>query len=84
MTDRDYVDIVTMLRSPDRFEPHTCNAAADEIESLRAELRRVSAVAEEPENLNMQVDALRRRVRELTDRNARLQSQVQESEVREI
>ena len=58
--------------------------AADEIESLRAELRRVSAVAEEPENLNMQVDALRRRVRELTDRNARLQSQVQESEVREI
>ena len=58
--------------------------AADEIESLRAELRRVSAVAEEPENLNMQVDALRRRVRELTERNARLQSQVQESEVREI
>ena len=58
--------------------------AADEIESLRAELRRVSAVADEPENLNMQVDALRRRVRELTDRNARLQSQVQESEVREI
>ena len=58
--------------------------AADEIESLRAELRRVSAVAEEPENLNMQVDALRRRVRELTDRNARLQSKVQESEVREI
>ena len=58
--------------------------AADEIESLRAELRRVSAVADEPDNLNMQVDALRRRVRELTDRNARLQSQVQESEVREI
>ena len=58
--------------------------AADEIESLRAELRRVSAVAEEPENLNMQVDALRRRVRELTERNARLQSQIQESEVREI
>ena len=58
--------------------------AADEIESLRAELRRASAAAEEPENLNMQVDALRRRVRELTDRNARLQSQVQESEVREI
>lgn len=58
--------------------------AADEIESLRAELRRVSAAAEEPENLNMQVDSLRRRVRELTDRNARLQSQVQESEVREI
>ena len=58
--------------------------AADEIESLRAELRRVRVAAEEPENLNMQVDALRRRVRELTDRNARLQSQVQESEVREI
>lgn len=37
MTDRDYVDIVTMLRSPDRFEPYTCNAAADEIERLRAE-----------------------------------------------
>ena len=58
--------------------------AADEIESLRAELRRVSAVADEPENLNMQVDALRRRVRELTERNTRLQSQIQESEVREI
>lgn len=58
--------------------------AADEIESLRAELRRVSAAAAEPENLNMQVDALRRRVRELTERNTRLQSQIQESEVREI
>ena len=32
-------DIVTLLRSPDRFEPHTCNAAADEIERLREELR---------------------------------------------
>lgn len=58
--------------------------AADEIESLRAELRRTSAATEEPENLNMQVDALRRRVRELTERNARLQSAIQESEVREI
>lgn len=38
MTDPDIVDIVTLLRSPDRFEPHTCNAAADEIERLRAEL----------------------------------------------
>jgi hypothetical protein len=37
MTDRDYVDIVTMLRSPDRFEPYTCNAAADEIERLRGD-----------------------------------------------
>jgi hypothetical protein len=37
MTDPDIVDIVTMLRSPDRFEPHMCNAAADEIERLRAE-----------------------------------------------
>lgn len=37
MTDPDIVDIVTLLRSPDRFEPHTCNAAADEIEQLRAE-----------------------------------------------
>lgn len=64
--------------------PDVLRAAADEIESLRAELRRASAAAEEPENLNMQVDALRRRVRELTDRNARLQSQIQESEVREI
>lgn len=35
MTDQDFVDIVTLLRSPDRFEPHTCNAAADEIERLR-------------------------------------------------
>jgi hypothetical protein len=31
----DFVDIVTLLRSPDRFEPYTCNAAADEIERLR-------------------------------------------------
>ena len=39
MSDPDIVDIVTMLRSPDRFEPYTCNAAADEIERLREELR---------------------------------------------
>lgn len=38
MTDQDFVDIVTLLRSPDRFEPHTCNAAADEIERLRRRL----------------------------------------------
>ena len=38
MTDKDFVDIVTLLRSPDRFEPYTCNAAADEIERLREEL----------------------------------------------
>lgn len=35
-------DIVTLLRSPDRFEPYTCNAAADEIERLRRELGQVS------------------------------------------
>lgn len=35
--DHDIVDIVTLLRSPDRFEPYTCNAAADEIERLRKE-----------------------------------------------
>ena len=29
--------IVTMLRSPARLEPHTCNEAADEIERLRKE-----------------------------------------------
>jgi hypothetical protein len=29
--------IVTMLRSPARLEPHTCNEAADEIERLRQE-----------------------------------------------
>jgi hypothetical protein len=29
--------IITMLRSPARLEPHTCNEAADEIERLRAE-----------------------------------------------
>jgi hypothetical protein len=38
VTDKDFVDIVTLLRSPDRFEPYTCNAAADEIERLREEL----------------------------------------------
>jgi hypothetical protein len=37
VTDKDFVDIVTLLRSPDRFEPYTCNAAADEIERLRDE-----------------------------------------------
>jgi hypothetical protein len=37
VTDKDFVDIVTLLRSPDRFEPYTCNAAADEIERLTAE-----------------------------------------------
>lgn len=84
-------DIVTRLRKfardfsfTDTHSDFSLTEAADEIESLRAELRRVSAVAAEPENLNMQVDALRRRVRELTERNARLQSQIQESEVREI
>lgn len=88
MTDIDHAAILRQHADTRRrghsVNPEVLRAAADEIESLRAELRRVSAVADEPENLNMQVDALRRRVRELTDRNARLQSQVQESEVREI
>ena len=88
MTDIDHAAILRQHADTRRrghsVNPEVLRAAADEIESLRAELRRVSVAAEEPENLNMQVDALRRRVRELTDRNARLQSQVQESEVREI
>ena len=29
--------IITMLRSPARLEPHTCNEAANEIERLREE-----------------------------------------------
>jgi hypothetical protein len=29
--------IITMLRSPARLEPHTCNEAANEIERLRKE-----------------------------------------------
>ena len=37
MTDPDIMDIATMLRAPDRLEPHLCAAAADEIERLRAE-----------------------------------------------
>ena len=37
MTDPDIMDIVTMLRAPDRLEPHLCAAAADEIEQLRKE-----------------------------------------------
>jgi len=36
MTDPDDIlDIVDILRSSDRSEPHTCNAAANEIEQLR-------------------------------------------------
>jgi hypothetical protein len=37
MTDPDIMDIVTMLRAPDRLEPYLCAAAADEIKRLREE-----------------------------------------------
>ena len=37
MTDPDIMDIVTMLRAPDRLEPYMCAAAAEEIERLRKE-----------------------------------------------
>lgn len=35
MTDHDIMDIATMLRAPDRLEPHLCAAAANEIEQMR-------------------------------------------------
>ena len=37
MTDPDIMDIVTMLRGPDRLEPYLCAAAAEDIERLRKE-----------------------------------------------
>jgi hypothetical protein len=58
--------------------------AADEIVALRAEVRRLSVAEDETANMDGQVQSLRARVRELTERNARLQSKIQESEVREI
>lgn len=58
--------------------------AADEIVALRAEVRRLVEVECETANMDGQVQSLRARVRELTERNARLQSKIQESEVREI
>ena len=58
--------------------------AADEIVALRAEVRRLSVAEDETANMDGQVESLRARVRELTERNARLQSKIQETEVREI
>ncbi len=58
--------------------------AADEIVALRAEVRRLSVAEDETANMDGQVQSLRARVRELTERNARLQSKIQETEVREI
>lgn len=58
--------------------------AADEIVALRAEVRRLVEAECETANMDGQVQSLRARVRELTERNARLQSKIQESEVREI
>lgn len=58
--------------------------AADEIVALRAEVRRLAEAECETANMDGQVQSLRARVRELTERNARLQSKIQESEVREI
>lgn len=58
--------------------------AADEIVALRAEVRRLVEAECETANMDGQVESLRARVRELTERNARLQSKIQESEVREI
>lgn len=58
--------------------------AADEIVALRAEVRRLVEAECETANMDGQVQSLRARVRELTERNARLQSKIQETEVREI
>lgn len=58
--------------------------AADEIVALRAEVRRLVEAECETTNMDGQVQSLRARVRELTERNARLQSKIQETEVREI
>lgn len=58
--------------------------AADEIVALRAEVRRLVEAECETANMDGQVESLRARVRELTERNARLQSKIQETEVREI
>jgi predicted nucleic acid-binding Zn-ribbon protein len=58
--------------------------AADEIVALRAEVRRLVEAECETANMDGQVESLRARVRELSERNARLQSKIQESEVREI
>lgn len=58
--------------------------AADEIVALRAEVRRLVEAECETANMDGQVQSLRARVRELTERNARLQSKIQENEVREI
>jgi len=57
--------------------------AADEIVALRAEVRRLVEAECETANMDGQVQSLRARVRELTERNARLQSKIQETEVRE-
>ncbi len=58
--------------------------AADEIVALRAEVRRLVEAECETANMDGQVESLRARVRELSERNARLQSKIQETEVREI
>jgi hypothetical protein len=58
--------------------------AADEIVALRAEVRRLVEAECDTANMDGQVQSLRARVRELTERNARLQSKIQETEVREI
>jgi hypothetical protein len=46
MTDPDIMDIVTMLRAPDRLEPYLCAAAAEEIEQLRKERDEAMALVE--------------------------------------
>lgn len=80
MTDPDIVDIVTLLRSPDRFEPHTCNAAADEIERLRKEITYLTVLrASAVETVGKMSDHLA----EAKARNVRLLSQLQEYEARE-
>jgi predicted nucleic acid-binding Zn-ribbon protein len=64
--------------------PDVLREAADEIVALRAEVRRLVEAECETANMDGQVQSLRARVRELTERNTRLQSKIQESEVREI
>jgi predicted nucleic acid-binding Zn-ribbon protein len=64
--------------------PEVLQEAADEIVALRAEVRRLVEAECETANMDGQVESLRARVRELTERNARLQSKIQETEVREI